>query len=64
MPDPQTEELRVEQVRRAKREEDQARDADQQAAAKAHGRRAEKAGYLREKLAERAKAEDEATKGD
>jgi hypothetical protein len=64
MPDPQTEELRLEQVRRAKAEEDQARGADQEAAEKAHGRRADKAEYLREKLSDRAKAEDEATRGD
>ena len=64
MPDPITEELRLEQVQRAKREEDQARGSDQEAAERAHERRADKADYLREKLAERAKAEDEATEDD
>jgi hypothetical protein len=64
MPDPETEELRLEQVQRAKREEDQARGTDQEAAEKAHKRRADKADYLREKLAERAKAEDEAAERD
>jgi hypothetical protein len=64
MPDPITEELRLEQVQRAKREEDQARGSEQDAAEHAHERRADKADYLREKLAERAKAEDEAAEDD
>jgi hypothetical protein len=64
MPDPETEELRLEQVQRAKREEDEARDADQKAGEEAHNRRADKADYLREKLTERAKAEDEAAERD
>ena len=64
MPDPRTDELRLEQVQRAKREDDQARDADQEAAERAHERRADKAEYLREKLAERGRAEDEAADDD
>ena len=64
MPDPRTDELRLEQVQRAKREEDRARDADQEAAERAHERRADKAEYLREKLAERGRAEDEAADDD
>jgi hypothetical protein len=64
MPDPETEELRLEQVQRARREKERAREADEDAAQKAHGRRADKADYLREKLAERARAEDEAAERD
>jgi hypothetical protein len=64
MPDPITEELRLEQVQRAKREEDEARGSEQEADERAHERRADKADYLREKLAERAKAEDEAAEDD
>ena len=60
MPDPTTEGMRLDQIERAAREKERAREADEAAAEKAHGRRAEKADYLREKLAERAKAEDEA----
>jgi hypothetical protein len=59
MPDPDTEELRLEQVQRARREEDRARGADQDADERAHERRADKAAYLREKLDERADAEDD-----
>jgi hypothetical protein len=59
MPDPQTEELRLEQIERARREKKRADDALEPAAEDAHNRRADKADYLREKLAERAKAEDE-----
>ena len=51
MPDPTTESLRLDQIERARQE-------------KAHERRADKASYLREKLAERAKAEDEAAAED
>jgi uncharacterized BrkB/YihY/UPF0761 family membrane protein len=64
MPDPITEELHLEQVQRAQREADQAREAGQSAEEKTHDRRAERADYLREKLAERAKAEDEAAERD
>ena len=64
MPDPETEELRLEQVQRALRETEQAREADEAADEEAHGRRAEKADYLREKLADRARAEDEAAERD
>lgn len=64
MPDPETNELRVEQIRRVKREEDRARDADTDAAEHAHDRRAERAQYLRSKLQERAEAEDRAAASD
>jgi hypothetical protein len=64
MPDPTTEGMRLEQIERAARERERADEADEKAAEKAHGRRADKADYLREKLAERAKAEDEAAERD
>jgi hypothetical protein len=64
MPDPTTEGLRLDQIERARREKQRAESADEAAAAKSHARRADKADYLREKLAERAKAEDEAAEGD
>jgi len=60
MPDPTTEGMRLEQIERARREKDRAQTAEEEAAVKSHARRADKADYLREKLAERAKAEDEA----
>ena len=60
MPDPRTEELRLEQIERVRREKKRAEEAPEEAAEEAHTRRADKADYLREKLAERAKAEDEA----
>jgi hypothetical protein len=60
MPDPKTEELRLDQIERARRERTRAGDAEEPAAGEAHARRADKADYLREKLAERARAEDEA----
>lgn len=59
-PDPETEELRVEQIVR----EREARTAEHQAAqpdeAEQHARRADKAAYLKQKLDERAEAEREA----
>ena len=48
MPDPTTESMRLDQIERARREK----------------QRADKADYLREKLAERARAEDEAAERD
>ena len=64
MPDPTTEGMRLDQIERARREKQRADEAEEDAAGKAHARRADKADYLREKLAERAKAEDEAADGD
>ena len=58
--DPTTRELRLSQFRREETESDQAREADSEEAVEAHGRRAEKAAYLREKLEERADAERKA----
>ena len=64
MPDPTTEGMRLDQIERASREHARAQEAEERAAEKSHERRAEKADYLREKLAERAKAEDEAAADD
>jgi len=64
MPDPRTEELRLEQIDRARREKERADEAREPSAEDAHARRADKADYLREKLAERAQSEDEAAGGD
>ena len=64
MPDPTTEGMRLDQIERAAREKERADEADEKAAEKSHTRRADKADYLREKLAERAKAEDEAASDD
>jgi hypothetical protein len=64
MPDPTTESLRLDQIERARQEKARAEAAGEQAEEKAHERRADKASYLREKLAERAKAEDEAAAED
>ena len=62
MPDPTTEELRLDQIERARREHARARRPTSRPPTDAHERRADKADYLREKLAERAKAEDEAAR--
>ena len=58
MADPRTEELRVEQIQRAREERAQASDAPQPAEERQHDRRADKAAYLSDKLAERAEAEE------
>jgi hypothetical protein len=60
MPDPKTEELQVAEIAREREERANAREAEQDEAERAHARRAEKHAYLREKLEERARAEDEA----
>jgi hypothetical protein len=60
MPDPKTEELQVEQIRREREERDQADDATERAEQRTHERRADRAAYLKEKLDERAKSEEEA----
>jgi hypothetical protein len=64
MPDPTTEGMRLDQIERARREKERADTAEEAAAEESHTRRSDKADYLREKLAERAKAEDEAGIGD
>ena len=64
MPDPKTEELRLDQIQRARDEHDREREADDRPEQHTAERRAVKAEYLKEKLAERAKAEDEAASDD
>ena len=60
MPDPKTEEMRLEQIQRARDAREREQEASESPEQKTEERRAEKAYYLREKLAERATAEDEA----
>jgi hypothetical protein len=58
MPDPETEELRLEQIRRERSEHARAREARDAPEERQHERRAERADYLRKKLDERAESED------
>jgi hypothetical protein len=58
MADPETEELRVEQVRREADERARARAAPLEDEERQHERRAERAGYLADKLDERAASEE------
>jgi hypothetical protein len=58
MADPETEGLRVEQIKRERAEHARAREAEQSDEERQHERRAERAGYLREKLDERAESEE------
>jgi hypothetical protein len=58
MPDPETEELRLDQIRREREEQSRARAADDATEERQHERRAERADYLRQKLDERAESED------
>ena len=60
VPDPKTEELRVEQVQRESAERRRAEVATEDDEAQQHARRAERAAYLQEKLTQRAAAEDAA----
>jgi hypothetical protein len=57
--DPKTEELRVEQIQRERAEREQAGDASEPADERAHDRRADRAAFLKKKLDERAKSEEE-----
>jgi hypothetical protein len=59
MADPKTEELQLEAIQRERAEREQARDSDLPTEEQAHERRADKHAYLREKLAERARSEEE-----
>lgn len=61
MEDPETQELRVDQVQRELQERKAAEEAGLPAEERAHERRADKHSYLREKLAERARSEEEET---
>jgi transcription elongation GreA/GreB family factor len=58
--DPTTQELRLEQLQREATERERAEGSIDDDEAEQHERRAEKAGYLRAKLEQRARAEREA----
>jgi hypothetical protein len=58
--DPTTQELKQEQAEREREEERQLAEAERADEAKLHERRRDKAAYLRDKLAERERAEREA----
>jgi hypothetical protein len=58
--DPTTQELKVSQLKRETDERRQATEADTDEGTGSHERRADKAGYLREKLEEREESEREA----
>jgi hypothetical protein len=60
MADPKTEELQLEQIERERAEREQAGDSSEPAEERTHRRRADRAAYLKEKLYERAKSEEEA----
>ena len=60
MPDPKTEEMRLEQANREQAEHEQAEEATDPAEERTHERRSQRAAYLRSKLEERARSEDEA----
>jgi hypothetical protein len=60
MADPKTEELHVTEIQRELAERDRARDAEATPEEHVHDRRADKHAYLREKLRDRARSEDEA----
>lgn len=55
--DPTTQELRIRQSQKAEEEREQAREAPTEDATDQHEARADKAEYLRQRLAERAEAE-------
>jgi hypothetical protein len=59
MADPKTEELLIEQVQRTHREREQADEAVERNEELTHERRAERAAYLKRKLDERAKSEED-----
>jgi hypothetical protein len=59
MADPKTEELRIEQVHRVRSERAQADEAADSNEEQTHERRAERAAYLKRKLDERARSEEE-----
>jgi hypothetical protein len=64
MPDPTTEGMRLDQIEREREEHARARAADEEAEREQHEKRADKAAYLEQKLAERAEAEDRAERED
>lgn len=63
MGDPETQELHTDQLEREAIERERARHAALEEEERTHDRRADKAGYLREKLGERAEAESDGEQG-
>jgi hypothetical protein len=59
MGDPKTEELRVEQVQKEMAARDRADEATDEREQRTEKRRADRAAYLKEKLGDRAKSEEE-----
>ena len=59
MADPKTEELQLEELQRERAEREQAEESDLAREERIHAARAEKHAYLKEKLAERARSEEE-----
>jgi hypothetical protein len=59
MADPKTEEMQLSELARERDEREQAADADLPPEERTHERRADKHAYLREKLDERARSEEE-----
>ena len=60
MADPKTEEMQIEQLHKERVERDQAGAASDPADKRTHERRADRAAYLKDKLDERAKSEEDA----
>jgi len=59
MEDPETKELRIEELSRERAEREQAQAAELEREEQEHERRADKHAYLRSKLEERARSEQE-----
>jgi len=60
MADPKTDEMRLDQIARERAERAQAGDSHEPAEERTHRRRADRAAYLKRKLDERAKSEEQA----
>ena len=58
MAEPETEELRLEQMQREVRERQRAREAEEDTEERQHERRADRASYLRAQLEKRAESEE------
>jgi hypothetical protein len=59
MADPKTEELRLEQIQRERMEREQATESLEPGEERTHRRRADRAAYLKSKLDDRARSEEE-----
>ena len=63
MAEPETEELRLEAIRREREARARASEADERTEERTEERRAERAAYLKEKLDERAESEERVDEG-